>query len=168
MYLEDLAETQQLGRVLAESAYEGLIVLLDGELGTGKTELVRAIAARLGTAETRSPSFTLVNEYRGTVHVVHADLYRIAPEEVGELELEEYAREGALLLVEWAERWRRPPGSDVWRITLAFGEGVGTQPWNAPRSCRLTARGNRAWISLDGAMAALAGADAASAEREVE
>ena len=68
----------------------------------------------------RSPSFTLINEYR-TEHflLAHADLYRLDPEGVDELGLEEYAGAGdAVLMVEWPERWRFPPGTEVLNVAL--------------------------------------------------
>jgi tRNA threonylcarbamoyladenosine biosynthesis protein TsaE len=108
-----------LGRALAP----GTTVLLSGELGAGKTVLVRGIGESLGASRIRSPSFTLVNEYpaRGCT-IVHADLYRLESDGVAELGLEDYLDEKGhtkcLLLVEWPERWTRPPEEDVLRIGI--------------------------------------------------
>lgn len=98
-------ETQRIGRRLAEGLDRGAIVCVEGELGTGKSVLLRATAAALGVDETMpSPSYTIVHEYIGRIPVLHIDLYRLASEEeFGLLGVEE-AIEEAVTLVEWPER----------------------------------------------------------------
>lgn len=101
----------------------GTTVLFSGDLGAGKTVLVRGIGEVLGASRVRSPSFTLVNEYPAReCAVIHADLYRLSPDGVAELGLEDYLDEDGhtkcLLLVEWAERWVQPPEEDVLRIAI--------------------------------------------------
>ena len=94
----------------ASTLPEPTVVLLEGEMGAGKTVFVKGLARGLGLAETvvQSPTFTLVNEYRddsGEVRLVHSDLYRLTPEEVegtGLLDLIE--RPTALCAVEWPDR----------------------------------------------------------------
>ena len=95
---------------IARSLEPGDLVVLSGDLGAGKTFLVRAIARALGVGEnvTRAPTFALVQEYATRrAPLVHADLYRLrGPElavEVVRLGLRERRREGAILLVEWGE-----------------------------------------------------------------
>ena len=99
------AETRRLGRRLASLLQPGDVVLLQGELGAGKTCFAQGIGAGLKVAEAvKSSSFVLVNEYTGRLHVYHADLFRLEdPQQVFELGLEENARDG-LLLVEWPDR----------------------------------------------------------------
>ena len=105
------AGTIGLGELLVEMLRPPKLVLLRGDLGAGKTTLVKGIAAALGAAvlETgTSPTFTLVHEYKGhKVRIFHLDLYRIQKE--GELEgigLWEIADAGdALVLIEWGERF---------------------------------------------------------------
>ncbi|MBI4160816.1 MAG: tRNA (adenosine(37)-N6)-threonylcarbamoyltransferase complex ATPase subunit type 1 TsaE, partial [Acidobacteria bacterium] len=85
-------ETRRFGASFAGRLGAGDIVLLRGPLGTGKTVLARGICAGLGVdpREVRSPSFTLVNEYRGRLPVYHVDLYRVErPADLDELGLEE-------------------------------------------------------------------------------
>ena len=101
------AETIALGQRLAAELPRG-VVLLIGNLGAGKTTLAKGIASGLGAAspdDVSSPTFTLIHEYgRGTVY--HVDLYRI--EEARELEslgLDEIFDSGALVLIEWGERF---------------------------------------------------------------
>src|SRR6185295_19817990 len=89
------AETQALGRDLARELAPDGILLLSGELGSGKTVLARGIGEGLGIdpREVQSPTFTLIREHRGIGdrggRMVHVDLYRLDPEDVGTLGLEE-------------------------------------------------------------------------------
>jgi tRNA threonylcarbamoyladenosine biosynthesis protein TsaE len=99
------AETQLLGRRLAPLLSPGDVLLLQGELGAGKTCFTQGIGAGLKVAEAvKSSSFVLVNEYSGRLHLYHADLFRLEdPQQVFELGLEENASDG-LLIVEWPDR----------------------------------------------------------------
>ena len=102
-------ETLDLGRNVGRSLKGGELVLLEGDLGFGKTVFARGIATGLGIPpdEVSSPSFTLVHEYRGgRVPLFHVDLYRLTqPEEdVGALGIEEILTAGGIVLVEWGER----------------------------------------------------------------
>jgi tRNA threonylcarbamoyladenosine biosynthesis protein TsaE len=103
-YGED--ETRALGAELGRMLGPGAVVALGGELGAGKTVIVRGICETLGCADqVSSPSFTIVNEYSGVVDVAHCDLYRLdSPEELREIGLEELFDGGRIVLVEWAER----------------------------------------------------------------
>ncbi len=100
-------ETSAVGRELAATLSAGDIVLLYGDLGAGKTAFVRGLAEGLGVSrdEVSSPTFTLVQEYRGgRLPLFHADLYRLNdPREIDDLGLEEIAADG-LLAIEWAEK----------------------------------------------------------------
>jgi tRNA threonylcarbamoyladenosine biosynthesis protein TsaE len=98
-------ETEDLGRRLAEGASAGTRIHLFGDLGAGKTVFVRGLAAGLGAdpEEVSSPTFTLVQEYRGRLRLYHVDLYRLAPQEVPDLGLDDMAT-GGVLAIEWAER----------------------------------------------------------------
>ena len=101
-------ETIQLGIKIGQSLQSGDLVLLFGDLGAGKTTMTQGIAQGLGVAENeyvRSPSFTLINEYRGRIPIFHIDLYRIesAPE-LENLGLEEVLISEGASIVEWAER----------------------------------------------------------------
>ena len=98
-------ETQELGRRLGALLRPGDVVLLEGELGSGKTCLTQGIARGLGiTEQVISPTFILIAEYRGHAHLYHADLYRLEdPDEVANLELANSTEDG-VLIVEWPER----------------------------------------------------------------
>jgi tRNA threonylcarbamoyladenosine biosynthesis protein TsaE len=114
------AETAAAGRDLAVTLSAGDVVLLYGDLGAGKTAFVRGLAEGLEVppADVSSPTFTLVQEYRGgRVPLVHVDLYRLDDSrEIDDLGLDEIAA-GAVLAIEWAERLPNPPG-DAIRVSL--------------------------------------------------
>jgi tRNA threonylcarbamoyladenosine biosynthesis protein TsaE len=100
-------ETLRIGEALAAELAPAGALLLFGDLGAGKTVLAQGVAAGLGIAprEVQSPTFTLVREHRGPGgRLVHADLYRLAPEEVGGTGLEELLAGPGVKVVEWAER----------------------------------------------------------------
>ena len=113
-------ETSAIGRELGGTLSAGDVVLLYGDLGTGKTAFVKGLAEGLGIAreEVSSPTFTLVQEYRGgRLTLFHVDLYRIDdPRELDDLGLDEIAEEG-VLAIEWAERHPRPPAAAV-RVSI--------------------------------------------------
>jgi tRNA threonylcarbamoyladenosine biosynthesis protein TsaE len=116
--------TQRFGRRFAARLRAGDCVALVGELGAGKTVLVRGIAAGLGVADRRlisSPSFVLVQEYPGRVPVFHVDLYRLTdpPAELAGLGLEEMLAAG-VVLVEWAERAEAALPRRRWKIELTI------------------------------------------------
>lgn len=101
------AETRELGLALAGELAPDGVLLLSGELGSGKTVLARAIGEALGVdpREIQSPTFTLIREHEGSGgRLVHVDLYRLDPEQVGSLGLEEMLAGPGVKVVEWAER----------------------------------------------------------------
>ena len=100
-------DTFLAGRALGESLYPGLLILLKGELGMGKTRFTQGIGRALGYDRVKSPTFVIMNEYDADVPFLHADLYRLEDEdEIESLGIEEYLDDGFAAAVEWAERWR--------------------------------------------------------------
>src|SRR5262245_41997912 len=102
------AETETVGESWGRAAQRGLVIGLSGELGAGKTQLVKGLARGLGiTARVHSPTFTLVHEYAGgRLTLFHLDLYRLeSPEQIVAAGLEEYLRPDGVAVIEWAERW---------------------------------------------------------------
>jgi tRNA threonylcarbamoyladenosine biosynthesis protein TsaE len=105
------AATRRIGRRLARHLRAGDVVLLQGELGAGKTCLAQGIGEGIGVREqVKSSAFVLVNEYEGRLRMYLADLYRLSePAEVADLALEENAA-GGVLVVEWPDRaWEEMP-----------------------------------------------------------
>ena len=105
-------ETIALGRELAEWLAPPKIVLLRGDLGAGKTTIVKGIAAGFEAASEEnvtSPTFTLVHEYRGpNADLYHIDLYRIDTQrELDTLALDDFMTDRSILLIEWGEKFAR-------------------------------------------------------------
>ncbi|MGG6242261.1 tRNA (adenosine(37)-N6)-threonylcarbamoyltransferase complex ATPase subunit type 1 TsaE [Nodosilinea sp. AN01ver1] len=117
--LPDARATQSLGDRLGRLCPPGTVLLLSGELGSGKTTLVQGVGAGLSIAEPiSSPTFTLINEYlEGRIPLYHVDLYRLDPAQVDDLELESYWNAAeivpGLLAIEWSERMVEPPQSAI-------------------------------------------------------
>lgn len=117
------AETEALGEVWGRAAERGLVILLSGDLGAGKTQLVRGIARGLGiTSRVHSPTFTLVNIYHGgRLPLFHLDLYRLeTPAQILSAGIEEYLSPDGVAVIEWAERLEgfSLPTSNVRRVSL--------------------------------------------------
>jgi tRNA threonylcarbamoyladenosine biosynthesis protein TsaE len=127
-------ETTRWGRKFAERLKPPVLVLLTGELGSGKTTLTKGIVAGLGTAtedEVTSPTFTLVHVYGDAVKVYHGDLYRIESfHDFETLGLEDVFAQPAVVILEWSEKFplKSPwpqvrvrlehAGADIRRITV--------------------------------------------------
>lgn len=111
-------DTFSAGRALGESLYPGLLILLKGGLGMGKTRFTQGIGRAVGCDRVKSPTFVIMNEYDTDVPFLHVDLYRLEDEEqIESLGIEEYLDDGFSAAVEWAERWRGRPES---RIEVEF------------------------------------------------
>jgi tRNA threonylcarbamoyladenosine biosynthesis protein TsaE len=117
-------ETFDLAAQLGARLRGDEVILLEGELGAGKTVFTRGLAAGLGMEDTTqvcSPSFTLVNVYYGRVTIFHMDLYRIARQsELSDLGWEDFLGQG-VVVVEWAERLDYE--EDAVRVRILIGEG---------------------------------------------
>ena len=120
------AETKALGEKLASRLKAGDVVVLEGELGAGKSELARGIARGLGVTETvTSPSFTILNVYEsGRCPLYHFDWYRLeSEEELYELGMDEYLGGDGIAVIEWAERCPEAVPENVLRIRLEVTGG---------------------------------------------
>lgn len=121
LHSRDVEHTRALGRALAELAGPGTVLALTGGLGAGKTAFVQGIGRGAQVEDDIvSPTFVLIAEHGGRLPLLHADLYRVAPEELPGLGLEE-ALEGwpGLAAVEWADRGMACLPADHLRIDLA-------------------------------------------------
>lgn len=122
--------THQFGVTLGRSLIQGSVLLLGGDLGSGKTTLVQGIGEGLGIAEPIvSPTFTLINEYiNGRLPLYHLDLYRLEPAEVKDLHLETYwdglETPPGVVTIEWPERLPYLPANYL-KILLAHAPDGG-------------------------------------------
>ena len=98
-------ETEQAGAAFSAELPDGSVVAMYGELGSGKTAFVRGMARGMGIkCRVSSPTFTIVNEYRGERELIHFDMYRLKNgDELFDIGWEDYLRRGSVCAVEWSE-----------------------------------------------------------------
>jgi tRNA threonylcarbamoyladenosine biosynthesis protein TsaE len=99
-------ETFGIGEKVAMLLSGGETILLTGDLGAGKTMFAKGVASGLGVdplTPVVSPTFTLINLYKARIDIVHVDLYRLAPEGILDLGIEEYMDNSHVVMVEWAD-----------------------------------------------------------------
>ena len=102
-------ETRQWGKALAEMLIPGSLVCLAGNLGAGKTQLVKAVCEilRVPAENVTSPTFTLINEYEGRYRIIHMDMYRLEKDKEFEmLDIDYFLSQNAVILIEWADKIR--------------------------------------------------------------
>jgi tRNA threonylcarbamoyladenosine biosynthesis protein TsaE len=128
--LPNAAATQSVGLDFGKSLTAGSVLLLTGDLGSGKTTLVQGLAQGMGIEDPIvSPTFTIINEYfSGRLPLYHLDLYRLAAAEVDELNLASYwlgiEVEPGIMAIEWAERLPHLPDNYI-RVELTYDAGEG-------------------------------------------
>ena len=131
------SETEALGARLIKHLTAPAFVALYGDLGAGKTALVRGMGAALGTREVRSPTFTIVHEYETKPKLLHFDAYRLADaEELYAIGFADYLTQDAVCVLEWAERV--PDALPAERLDVSLS-GSGEEP----RTVCLAPRGER-------------------------
>lgn len=148
-------ETERIGRLLGSVLSPGSLVLLEGDLGTGKTTAVRGLVSGLGGKGVKSPSFTLINEYSGAVSVAHADLYRLEEVDFRSMGLDEYIDDGWIVVIEWPDRLTSPAPAKGIKVILEHVDLVrcsdeGTRrvtliPLDEPTRSRLAAMDLSSW-----------------------
>jgi len=141
--LPDAAATEAVGRAIAPALLPGMVVTLSGELGAGKTTLVRGLLRGFHIAgPVKSPTYTLVEPYSvSSLYLYHFDFYRLGGSEEWEAAgFREYFRDDAICLIEWPER-AGPllPSPDLHIVLEVIDEG---------RRCTLTAKSGRAEACL--------------------
>ncbi len=134
------SETTRIGKSLGSLLSPGDIVALAGELGAGKTQFIKGLAAGVGvgkSAHISSPSFTLINEYIGKVPFYHIDLFRLnSAKEAEELGMEEYFEGGGITAIEWADKIVSLLPEEILWISIHYtGEHT--------RSLEITGKGKR-------------------------
>jgi tRNA threonylcarbamoyladenosine biosynthesis protein TsaE len=122
-------ETEALARRLAERLPARATIALYGDLGSGKTRFVQGLAFGLGIqVPVTSPTFVIINEYRGRRRLVHVDLYRLhSAHEILDLGFQEYLDGECVTAVEWAERGEDLLPADAVRVRLEAGDGEETR-----------------------------------------
>ena len=138
--LVTLEDTHRLGTVLSACVHVPLTFALCGPLGAGKTELVRSLAEALGVPaeQVTSPTYVLMQRYRGRVSLIHMDLYRLkTAEEVWDLGIDEWLAEPAITIIEWADKFPEVWPDDVLRCYLRLSD-------DGYRNAEFSARGTGA------------------------
>ncbi len=115
-------ETLQFAEAFAKTLKAGDIVAFTGDLGTGKTFIVKAIAKYFGVENVISPTFSIVNTYEAKAKINHFDFYRIKKiEELYDIGFEEYIIENsAITFIEWAEMFEEILPTNILRITITY------------------------------------------------
>ena len=124
MLSHSAAETEEIGYRFGSSLRNGDCISLTGSLGAGKTVLAKGIARALGITEPIvSPTFTLVQEYDGSMKLYHLDLYRLSGEDEFEsMGGEEFLYPDGITLVEWAEKIGDMMRSDAFFVTITIND----------------------------------------------
>jgi tRNA threonylcarbamoyladenosine biosynthesis protein TsaE len=114
-YTKSPKETIKLGEKIARYLKKGDIVGFIGELGSGKTTIIKGIVKHFSNSDVYSPSFVIVNEYQGKIPIFHFDLYRIKDfDELIDIGWEDYMDKG-IILIEWAEKIKKNlPKNIIW------------------------------------------------------
>ncbi len=143
--------TRSVGEALAPLAHAGDLVVLEGELGAGKTAFTQGFARGLGVeGPVTSPTFTLVHEHRGRMLLHHLDVYRLERlAELADLGLAELLDDGGVTLIEWGDAVVSALPSDHLEVRITFGDA------DDDRNLRLRAAGPRwsaRWLAIAAAV----------------
>ncbi len=140
IHSQSASETIRIGKKIGGLLEPGDMIALTGELGAGKTQLTKGLAAGMGVKRpgyVSSPSFTLINEHEGRIPLYHIDLYRLETQiEAQELGLEEYFKGNGITVIEWADRIPSLLPDEIFQITVRY-TGKNT------RSIEISGRGKR-------------------------
>ncbi len=145
IYISKEEETIKLGELIGRALKPGDIIALRGELGAGKTVLVKGMAKGLDIKEEpNSPTFVLMNVYQGRMPLYHFDLYRISgAEELEGIGYEEYLFGGGVSVVEWAERAEEIFPQSTIEVEIKIPEDKSLE---TAREIKI--EGERNWLSL--------------------
>ena len=153
LHLPNASATHRLGDLLGQLLPAGTILLLEGNLGSGKTTLTQGIGQGLGITEPIvSPTFTLLNEYpEGRIPLYHFDLYRLDPAEVDALNPEVYWDSNefpiGIVVIEWAERLPEVPANYL-RVQLRSTAEEGAAESGRTVQIEAIGAGSLAWLQL--------------------
>jgi tRNA threonylcarbamoyladenosine biosynthesis protein TsaE len=143
--VKSMDETLKLGEIIGKLLKPGTIIALKGELGAGKTVLVKGIARGLGAEEEpNSPTFVIMNCYEGRLPLYHFDLYRVADEdELIAMGYEEFFFGGGVAAAEWADRVPEIFPEDAIEIAISIPEGPGGELENTRE---INIKGIKEWV----------------------
>lgn len=121
-------ETEDAGRALAkqldEAGRKSAFIAMRGEMGVGKTAFTRGFASYFGVSGVKSPTYTVVNEYRGRVSIFHFDMYRISDgDDLYSIGYDDYVRSEGYLIAEWSENIEDEIPSDAIFVTISRTDG---------------------------------------------
>ena len=124
--LDSLRKTEQFGEKLGKVLKKGDILCLNGDLGAGKTTLTKSIGLGLGVEEyITSPTFSLINEYRGDLPVYHFDVYRLENvDELDDLGFDEYFFGEGVCIIEWAEKIENMLPKEIIVLSIEKGQAI--------------------------------------------
>ncbi len=124
--LETLDKTHALGKFLGENLKEGMVLLLNGDLGAGKTTLTKSLAEGLGIkGPVTSPTFTIVNIYRGKINLYHIDTYRLEEGlDTMYLDFDEYFYGDGVTVVEWANKIANSLPEEYLEFNIKLEDGI--------------------------------------------
>ncbi len=127
-----------IAQKLASLLFKGSILLLYGDLGSGKTTFTRYLVKGLGgnPYQVSSPTFTIVNEYEASLRVYHVDLYRLSEEEVEDFPLQEYFEAEGVCVVEWPEKLNFFTPKEFFKVEFEFVD-------EEKRNVKISAMGKR-------------------------
>lgn len=149
---ESPEETELLGEALGRLLEAGQAVALAGELGAGKTCLVRGLARGLGvdpSVYVSSPTFTLLNQHQGRLTLHHLDLYRLGdPDELVEVGFDDCLRGDGVTVIEWMDRFPSEAPPERIEVTLAFAEAEDARRLEVRASGEGHLRVARRWAAL--------------------
>ncbi len=117
---ETEAVGERLARALEESGEGRAFIALRGEMGVGKTAFTRGFAAHFGVTSVKSPTYTIVNEYRGRAGIFHFDMYRIeGSEDLASIGYDDYVRADGYCIAEWSENIEEDIPDDAVFVTVS-------------------------------------------------
>jgi tRNA threonylcarbamoyladenosine biosynthesis protein TsaE len=147
--------TRQLGELLGSLAQPGTVLALSGDLGSGKTCLTQGIARGVGVPETEpvtSPTYTLMNHYRGRLDLYHFDFYRLdSPDELEDLGFDECLCRAGIVVYEWSQRFA-PLELDALQVSLlwvAEDQRRFTLSASGPLSEQILESARRQWLARE-------------------
>lgn len=134
----DEKKVKEISKQFATKLFKGSIVLLQGNLGAGKTTFVRYLVEALGgnPRTVTSPTFTIVNEYDALFRVYHVDLFRLNEQEVEELPIEDYLDSNGVVLIEWPEKLGVHMPDEYFKVEFEFLD-------ESHRNIKISSKGKR-------------------------